>query len=125
MTESIEAQKLQEQMQELTAERRRLEGLRGQAQEREANAKYGTSARQKAFDEGAALADQIAEIDARIANPEDFEEKVTLLAPNAHASGMDNAVGAEWVNGRAEGVPRSRAERIIEQLDGYAIEGEQ
>jgi hypothetical protein len=48
------------------------------------------------------------------------EETVTLLSPNSAASGKDSA-GLEWHQGKAEGVPRSLAERLAAEFPGYQI----
>ncbi|MDP9474793.1 MAG: hypothetical protein M3R38_03735 [Actinomycetota bacterium] len=49
------------------------------------------------------------------------EEKVSLVSPNPYANVVD-ANGLRFVDGRAEGVPRSLARRYVDDFDGYRIE---
>ncbi len=64
---------------------------------------------------------QVAAMDALYAaqQPEP-EETVTLVGPNAEAS-LTDANGVEFVNGVAEGVPRSLAEKYVVDFGGYEI----
>lgn len=49
------------------------------------------------------------------------EETVTLVCPNPHANLVD-ANGVTFVEGRAEGVPRSLARKYTDDFPGYTIE---
>jgi hypothetical protein len=53
----------------------------------------------------------------RLDNP--VEEEVILLSPNSAMTGED-AIGV-WENGRTT-VPRSVAERMVQEFSGYTIE---
>lgn len=50
------------------------------------------------------------------------EDTVTLVGPNDKANVTD-ANGVKFVNGKAEDVPQSLAERYVADLDGYSIQG--
>ena len=76
------------------------------AQEREAEAGWGTKERAEAHSEVRQATDDIARVDAERANPEAFEEKVRLIAPF----------------GDEEVMARSRAERIANEFPYYEIE---
>jgi hypothetical protein len=56
---------------------------------------------------------------AAAGRPEE-EEKVTLVSPNPYATVVDSN-GVAFVDGRAEGVPRSLAQRYVVDF-GYTIE---
>jgi hypothetical protein len=62
----------------------------------------------------------MAQIDDMIRNPERYEERVTLVAPTA-VTADDPTLGVRWEDGRAQ-VPRSVAERMVDQMPHYAIE---
>jgi hypothetical protein len=108
------------QIRDLHKQRAKLEGERAKAQAREAEAHEGTLERTEAREEAANLEGRIAEIDYHIARPETLEEKVTLVNPVGTGTYVDSTTGLEFTDGRAEGAPRSLAERLGEL--GYSIE---
>ena len=70
--------------------------------------------------EQVAAMDEISRIDLATRTGSD-EERVVLLSPNPYANVTD-ARGITFVDGRAEGVPRSVAEYYVREF-GHAIEG--
>ncbi len=57
-----------------------------------------------------------------VLNQPEQEETVTLTGPNPRANITDTN-GVRFVNGKAEGVPKSLAERYEREFDGYSVGG--
>ncbi len=68
--------------------------------------------------------DTVSKLENAMARGEFYqEETVTLVSPNPRANLTDGA-GVTFVDGKAEGVPRSLAEKYTAvEFDGYSIEG--
>jgi len=105
---------------ELKQARLEAQGRLNEALTEEASAPHGTPARDEARQKAAQAQDDIAKIDARIARPQDYEERVVLVAPT-QVSRYDSTLDVEWVDGRAE-LPKSVAERLVSAFPGYEIE---
>jgi hypothetical protein len=89
------------------------------AQAAEAEALWGTKARDDAREAKIQASQDLARIEAERARPQDFEEQVTLVGPNPYTN--TDSAGIEWVEGKAP-VPRSVAERLVAEFEGYSIE---
>jgi hypothetical protein len=90
---------------QLDLEYNEAHGRLANAQAEEAAAGWGTAERAEAHSRVRQAEDDIARIDHQLANPEQYEEQVRLIAP----------VGTEEV------MARSRAERLAKEFGYYEI----
>jgi hypothetical protein len=89
------------------------------AQTKESEAPWGSLERDQARGEKIQAENDLYRIEQERAHPERYEPTVILVAPSDIA--FTDSAGIEWVDGRAT-VPKSVAERYVNDLEGYEIE---
>jgi hypothetical protein len=91
-----------------------------QAGEQRATEAHDQAGADRAKAEAVAAMDELYRLD-ELTRTGRGEEKVTLVCPNPHANLVD-AGGVTFVDGRAEGVPRSLARKYLQDFSGYTTE---
>lgn len=79
-----------------------------------------TAAAREAKTKAVEVADELYALDETTRLGE--EDVVTLVGPNPKANIVDSQ-GLHFVDGKAEGVPKSVADKYVADLEGYSIQG--
>jgi hypothetical protein len=91
-----------------------------QQDEKRAREAHDQAGADRAKAEAVAAMDELYRLDEQTRTGSD-EDTVSLVCPNPHANLVD-AGGVTFVDGRAEGVPRSLARKYLQDFGGYTTE---